>query len=277
MPGFWPSDAVLLAVQALLVCLPAPVAPRSLRSLPGTNWAWVLPGSLGLTIALVALLPGTADGYTWLALVTTPPLAYLALAGGPRRRPLAAIVVVALVTLAWAEHGTLSGQSAALGITALSCLTLGAWLARLAPVRALEVGIVAMAVLDAVLVFSHGLQHPNNVLNHAVPPAGLPRLQLAEFGSALMGYGDLFIAAVFGAVLAAQARDRRRAALLTLGFAGAFDLLFLATDELPATVPVALALLAGAALQRRRARLPGRIGWAGSVQVSARGPAGDAP
>src|SRR2546427_2387715 len=139
MLGFWPSDAVLLAVQALLVCRPAPVAPRSLRNLAGTAWAWVLPGSLGLTIALVALLPGTADGYTWLALVATPPLAYVALAGGPRRRPLAAIAVVVLVTLAWAEHGTLSGQSAALGITALSCLTLGAWLGRLAPMRALEV------------------------------------------------------------------------------------------------------------------------------------------
>jgi hypothetical protein len=43
------------------------------------------------------------------------------------------------------------------------------------------------------------------------------------------------------------ARDRRRqlsAAALTLVIAALFDLLFFAVDELPATVPVALALLA---------------------------------
>jgi hypothetical protein len=123
-----------------------------------------------------------------------------------------------------------------------------------APPWALQIGIVAMAVLDAVLVFSHGLQHPNDVLNHAAPPAGLPRLQVAAFGSAQMGYGDLFIAAVFGGLLAAQGRERSRAAFLTLACAAVFDLLFLVTDVLPATVPVALALLLNEALARRPLR-----------------------
>src|SRR5205807_2509852 len=112
---------------------------------------------------------------------------------------------------------------------------------------------------DAVLVFSHGLQHPNDVLNHAAPPAGLPRLQLAAFGSARMGYGDLFIAAVLGGLLAVQGRDRLRAAVLTLACAAVFDLLFLVTDVLPATVPVALALLLDQALERLHGGRPGRL------------------
>jgi hypothetical protein len=252
--GFWPSDAVLLTVQASLVCLAGPEAPDWLRRVARSAWAWILPGSLGLTVALLALLPAAADGYTWLALLATPPLAYCALAGRSHGRLGAAVLTGVLLALAWAERGMLSGQAAALAITALSCLTLGAWLSRLAPVRALKVGIVAMAVLDAVLVFSHGLQHPNDVLNAAAPPAGLPRLQLAEFGSAAIGYGDLFIAAVLGGVLAVQAGERRRAALLTITFAATFDLLFLVTDVLPATVPVALALVVNEALERRPLR-----------------------
>jgi hypothetical protein len=109
---------------------------------------------------------------------------------------------------------------------------------------------VAMAVLDAILVFSNGLQQPNDVLNAAAPAAHLPRLQLADFGTAIMGYGDLFIAAVLGAVLVTRAR-RRRAAVLTLGLAVGFDVLFFVVDVLPATVPVALALLADEAWERR--------------------------
>jgi hypothetical protein len=53
---------------------------------------------------------------------------------------------------------------------------------------------------------------------------------------------------VFGAVLAA--RRQRAAALLTLTIAAAFDLLFLIVSELPATVPVALALIVIEAWER---------------------------
>ena len=58
-----------------------------------------------------------------------------------------------------------------------------------------------------------------------------------------MGYGDLFVAALLGAVLASQWRRQWHAAVLTLVLAGVFDLLFFFINELPATVPVALALL----------------------------------
>ena len=74
-------------------------------------------------------------------------------------------------------------------------------------------------------------------------PGGLPQLQSVLFGSASFGYGDLFVAALLGAVLASDRRRQRAAAALTLVMAALFDLLFLVINELPATVPVALALI----------------------------------
>jgi hypothetical protein len=84
--------------------------------------------------------------------------------------------------------------------------------------------------------------------------AGLPQLQDAVFGSAVIGYGDLFIAGALGGLLAANLgrRSQLHAALLTSAFALAFDLLFFFVDELPATVPVALALIVTALTRRAR-------------------------
>jgi hypothetical protein len=58
-----------------------------------------------------------------------------------------------------------------------------------------------------------------------------------------MGYGDLFVAALLGAVLARNRALQLRAAALTFLIAAVFDLLFFFVSELPATVPVALALV----------------------------------
>ena len=112
-----------------------------------------------------------------------------------------------------------------------------------------------MAVADTVLVISDLLQRPNSALNSAHPAAGLPRLQSAVLGSAVMGYGDLFIAGVLGGLLAVGGRRLQlRGAALTGLLALLFDLLFLFVDELPATVPVAIALVL-LALGRRRGRV----------------------
>jgi hypothetical protein len=67
-----------------------------------------------------------------------------------------------------------------------------------------------------------------------------------------MGYGDVFVAGLLGAALAAEGRRPGAAALATFAFAGLMDLLFLVTDELPATVPVAAALLTVELWARRR-------------------------
>jgi hypothetical protein len=110
-----------------------------------------------------------------------------------------------------------------------------------------------MAVADSALVISDLLQRPNNALNAAHPAAGLPRLQSAVFGSAVMGYGDLFVAGVLGGLLALTVgrSTQVRVAGLTALLALTFDLLFFAVDELPATVPVAAALLLTLVIRRR--------------------------
>ncbi len=146
------------------------------------------------------------------------------------------------------------GESAALALSALSCVTLGSLLAGVAPARWLKVGIVVMALVDAALVVSELLQAPNNALNAAAPAAGLPRLQDEVWGDAVMGYGDLFVAATLGAVLAADRVRQRRAACVAAVLALAFNLLFFWVHELPATVPIAVTLLVFEWRDRRAAR-----------------------
>jgi hypothetical protein len=98
------------------------------------------------------------------------------------------------------------------------------------------------------------LQAPNATLVAAAPGGGLPQLQSELFGSVSMGYGDLFVAALLGAVLASAWRRQAVGALATLALAGVFDLLFFVLHELPATVPVALALIVIEVRDRLRGR-----------------------
>jgi hypothetical protein len=242
---FIPSDAGLLVLQAAVVAAPRP-APwsRRLTGVSGRGWALVPIGSIVVVVFAIRFLSDTATGLSDLALVAVPPLAAVALGWAVRRStPIAAAGAPVLFAIAWAAHRSLAGDSAAALLSALSCVTLGVLLAGVTPGRWLKLGIVAMAAADTWLVVADLLQSPNATLVAAHPPGGLPRLQTVVFGSATMGYGDLFVAALLGAVLV---RDRRRqliAAGLTLVIAALFDLLFLAVNELPATVPVALALI----------------------------------
>jgi hypothetical protein len=123
-------------------------------------------------------------------------------------------------------------------------------LSAVTPPSWLKAGIVLMAAADSWLVIGDLLQAPNATLIAAHPPAGLPQLQSEVFGTVSMGYGDMFVAALLGAVLASQWRRQWQAALLTLAIAAVFDLLFLVISELPATVPVALALIVIEARER---------------------------
>jgi hypothetical protein len=244
------SIAVLSLAQGAVVAVPRAWEPQRLARLRGRRWALIPPVSV-LAFVLIAREAerASADGLTYLALVAVPVLAALALgwlqwyADPPR--PRLALLVVPLFALAWADRGGVAGEAAALGLSALSCAALGALLAAVTPPRWLAGGIVAMAAADTALVVSNLLQRPNNALNAAHPAAGLPRLQTAVFGSAVMGYGDLFVAGVLGGLLATalgrrwQLRGAALVALLALGS----DLLFFFVDELPATVPVAVTLL----------------------------------
>lgn len=252
--AFWLSLVVLDAAQAALVALPRAHAPARVealaRRLSGPAWALVPLASIVLVVGAIRLAGVTADALTWLALATVPLLAAAALGATMRggRAPLA-LLAAPLFVLAWTSGDTLIGEGAGTALSALSCVTLGVLLAAVAPLRWLKAGIVAMAVVDAILIGAEILQPAGDALNAAAPPADLPQLQRAGFGDALLGYGDLFVAGVFGAIVAREAARRPEPlpqwgwALVTLALALAFDLLFLVLDTLPATVPVAVALL----------------------------------
>jgi hypothetical protein len=230
---FWLSIGVLSLVQAALVATPRAPRLALLTRLQSRWWALVLPLSIVVVISGVALDSPSARFLTYLALIAVPPLAAAALAWVVRgaRWQLAALVLP-LFALAWAAKGTLGGQTAALGWL-IACVVPGRWL---------KLGIYGMAAVDTYLVATDLLQAPNAVLNTASPAADLPRLQLASFGSALMGFGDLFAAAALGALLAYDRRLQLRGAALAAVIGLSFDLLFFAVDELPATVPIALTL-----------------------------------
>jgi hypothetical protein len=252
---FWLSIGALSLVQGTLVAAPRAVSWAPLERLRSRWLALILPLSIVVVVATVAQEEGVADFLTYLALVAVPPLAAVALAwlvcGA---RPPLALVVVPLFAIAWAAEGELGGRTAALALSALACVSLGWLLATVVPGRWLKLGIYAMAAIDAYLVGSDLLQQPNAVLNAASPAAGLPRLQFVHFGSAVMGFGDIFIAAALGALLARERRPQLTAAVLAAVIGIAFDFLFFAVDELPATVPIALTLVVMELLERRRFR-----------------------
>ena len=250
MLPFWLSIGVLSLVQAVLVATPRPPSLTLLRRLQSRWWALVLPLSIVVVISAIALESASARFLTYLALIAVPPLAAAALAWLLRgARPLLALAVIPLFAIAWARQDALSGETAALALSALSCVTLGWLTACVVPPRWLKLGIYVMAAIDAWLVFSDLLQGPNAVLNAAAPAAELPRLQLASFGSAVMGFGDLFIAATLGALLASDRRLQLQGAVLAAVICSVWDLLFLFVDQTPATVPIALTL---ASLELRR-------------------------
>ena len=251
---FWLSIGLLSLLQGALVALPAKIEAPALGRLRAGGWAFVLPASVvGFVLIAGAAEHASAEGLTYLALVAVPPLAALALGGlGRGARPAAVMLVPLLFALAWADRGAFAGNLAATLLTAGSCVALGSLLGAVTPARWLAGGIVAMALADTALVVSDLLQRPNSALNAAHPAAGLPRLQSAVFGDAVMGYGDLFVAGVLGGLLAAGSRPQGEGAVLVAALAIAFDLLFFFVNELPATVPVALTLIALELRRRRR-------------------------
>ncbi len=276
MLPFWISIAMLSLAQGAIVAVPGSGGLGALRRLRGRRWALIPPLSIvGFVFLARGAEQASAQGLTYLALVAVPLLAALALGwlawNAHPPRPARALLVVPLFALAWADRSGLPGEAAAFALTALSCVSLGVLLAAVTPPRWLAAGIVAMAVADTTLVVSDLLQRPNNALNAARPAAGLPQLQSAVFGTAVIGYGDLFVAALLGALLAValgRSWQLRGAALAAL-LAAVFDLLFFFVDELPATVPIALTLIVIVVLVRRRREPSRRRAAPESAQVAA--------
>jgi len=242
-------------VQAALVALPRAWRFAWLERFRSPWWALVPAGSIAVVIGIVAWRGESATALAWLALFAVPASAALALGRLVRgARTEWAAAVPPLFLIAWAAPGALLGEAAATALTGLGCIGLGWLLVSVAPTRWLKLGIYAMAAVDTWFVVADLLQGPNSVLT-AAAPAALPRLQVVHFGDAVVGFGDLFVAATLGCLLALpadgpkcgprvhiSARRQLVGAGLVLGLGLGFDLGFLVVDTLPATVPVAVAL-----------------------------------
>jgi len=258
--SFAVSISILSLVQAALVALPQARRFAWLDAFRSPWWALVPALSIVLVIGIVGWQGESATALSWLALVAVPPFAALALGWLIHgARPELAAAVAPFFVIAWAAQGSLLGEVAATALTAFGCVGLGWLLVSVAPASWLKLGIYAMAAVDTWFVATDLLQGPNATLT-AAAPSGLPRLQVVHLADALMGFGDLFIAATLGCLLALpaahhpaagpksrlgvdfSARRQLFGAGLVAGLGLGFDLLFFAVETLPATVPVALAL-----------------------------------
>src|SRR3954465_1900942 len=175
------EDSLVLALaQATYVALPAAGLPLWASRFRSSGWALVAPVSIALVIGGIALVPSAADVLTWTALILVPVGAALAFgwAAHGARAPLA-LVALPLLIAAWTLQDERIGQAAAVVLIAGSAVTVGRLLAGAAPLPWLKIGIVIMAIVDSVLVFSGNLEGPNSVLVAASPGPGLPHFQSA--------------------------------------------------------------------------------------------------
>jgi hypothetical protein len=255
----WDSFA-LTVTQAACVALPAAGLPRWAERFRTGAWALVLPLSIAIVVGAIALIPTTADLLTWVALLLVPPGAAIALGWAAHgARPWLALLAAPMLALVWVLPDDRIGQAAGVALIALSAVTLGRLLAGVAPLTLLKAGVIAMATVDAILVFTNNLQGPNDVLIAAAPGLGLPQLQSAHFGFAGLGYGDFFAAAVVGGIFAAERSPQLTAAVAMIFVTLCWKQLHLVYDVLPLTIPPAVVLI-GVEVWKRRARIrPGEV------------------
>jgi hypothetical protein len=212
--------------QALTVLL-----PRSRARGDRLIWAVAPALALAIGVAVLRLVAGGPHALALLGAVATP-----ALAGAGRVK---APIALALWLVAWLASGRLA-QAAAVALVALAATTIAEVAAQLAPRRALALGLVLLAILDVVLVWGTPQVEPASQALHAAPlPAGIPALQDATFGGAMMGWLDFVAPALLGVVVV----HRLRASVVTGVAAGAWALLLFVTGTVPATVPVLAGLV----------------------------------
>jgi hypothetical protein len=245
--GLIPSDAGLLCLQAGVVAAPRALSPEvseKLKRFRGRGWALIPVGSIVGVIFAIKYAASVANGITWLALIAVPLLSVAALGWLMHgSRGWLALLVPVLFLLVWRTPHTLWGEGAGALLCGLSCVTLGVLIGAVTPAGWLKLGVVVVAGVDAYLIATAKLQAPNSMLTNAAPGSGLPQLQSEQWGSVSLGYEDIFVAGLLGALWSQRPRIQAVTALVTLACAGTFDLLFFFFGTLPATVPVALALI----------------------------------
>lgn len=230
----------LATIEGALVALPSPVALERLARLRSPAWALVGPASLLFGTFGVLALPSLASGLAILAVIATPLLAAIAVASvvhGRRRSLLLLPVALAVVALACTG---IAREFAATLLTALGCLTLGAALVRLTPIRPLQLGLLTMALVDVVLL-ALGVGQPAADLLRDALNGSQPAFHRGELGPATIDYPDLVLAAILGGIVSGRA-IQPRAAVLVAVLASAYSGLLVVADVVPATVPLVLAM-----------------------------------
>jgi hypothetical protein len=233
------SCAALAAVQGLTVAL-----PRVGDGRPRMRWLWIVPPVLFVaSVLLLATRPSSAGWVTGVATVAVPVLALLAavrLARGSR--PAWALVVPVLLVAAFAGPDHLSGQVGITLLCALSAVALGAGLVRLGGVRGVVLGLVALALADIVLVSDGSVEAAADALSNT-HIGHLPELSHVVLGTFTLGYGDLFVSGIAGAIAGRRRGGQLRVAGLTMAFMLLESALLAGRGPYPATVPVVVALL----------------------------------
>jgi hypothetical protein len=230
----------LATIEGALVALPSPAALERLAPLRSPAWALVAPGSLLFGTFGVLALPSLATGLAILAVIATPLLAAIAVASVVHGRSRSLLLLPLALGVGAVACTGLASELAATLLTALGCLTLGVAIVRLTPIRSLQLGLLAMALVD-VLLLALGLGQPAAaLLSHALN-GSQPAFHHAELGPATIDYPDLVLAAILGGIVAGRA-TQPQAALLVAALASAYSGLLVVADMIPATVPLVLAM-----------------------------------
>ena len=242
IPGAGAMCGVAL-LQGALVAAPRGNALTSLRRLRSPAWAAVLPGCIVVGTFAPLGARSFALGLILLAALATPPLAAIALLAvvrGPRAALIAlGLAAGALVVLA----GGPSAELSATLLTGLGAITLGAALACLIPSRWVLASVVCMCALDVVLLATGLGQPASAVITGAATHLHVPIFDHAQVGPIALDYPDLVLAAVLGGFLAGQPGQWRAAVLVSV-LAGICLALSPPNTVWPATIPVAMTLLA---------------------------------
>src|SRR4051794_2275610 len=208
-------------------------------------------------IAMVALLsehPDAAEVVVEFALIAVPALATLAAMRLSRRGWPAIVTALMAAALIWSDD--IVGQVATLALLVLSCVAIGSLVPRLGHPTALAAGAVALALADVILLVLGPVGAAADALDSA-RYAHAPSFGEAVVGTVHLGYGDLLIAGIAGAVAARTPGGASRVGLLTLVLFLAEAALLAGPTAYPATVPVVGALGIDA-LWRRHAGRPRR-------------------
>ncbi len=252
MPYGW-QYLVIVLMQAAII--PLVRDPATLPRIPRHPLVGLAPLiAIGGGVVVLGAVPGAVTVVTAVAAFAVPPLALFAAIHVRRAIVPLALLSPVLWLLVWRLPTTPWTQLSGDVLILLAAVSLGRLTGWVAPRPALVSGVLIATIVDVWQVVTTQVQPVSTALAAAVPPRGLPSLQQLEMAGASMGWGDAYLAALVGAIVAASLRATLVATIVTAVAGLAFGLLFNVLDLLPATVPVAVGLIAAGISEQTRVR-----------------------